>query len=318
MPLIHRFFMACALAIGMPGLAQAACTVSSANPVTFAPASSYDVRERTVAKVTGSAGFACNGSLISVVSTNTAQARATSASGFTLRSAAGNAIAYRLSADSAGSYSFNGGQTIDYFDPSLLSLLGILNGGTMTSPVYAALTASPNVPAGTYTDTVTLQWSWQVCHGIGVGGVCILSESGTGTSTVTVTLVVGTDCRISAPNLSFGSAPLATGFAAVTQAVAVDCTLGAAYTVAFSSGNKGSARPWRAMTSAAGDTLQYNIYRSDGTTIWDETTPLTSAVAGTGATAPAQLHTYVARINPAQATTPAGAYSDSISVIVAF
>jgi spore coat protein U-like protein len=315
--MITRFLIALALLIGWAASAEAACTVASFSPVTFGAASSYDVRESNVAKVMGSAGFTCNGSIISVVSSNTAQARATSANGFTLRNTAGNAIAYRLSADSAGSYSFNGGQTIDYFNPSLLSLLGILNGGTMISPVYAALTASPNVPAGTYTDTVTMQWSWQVCHGVGVGGVCVLSESGTATATVSITLVVGTDCRISAPNLSFGSAPLVTGFAPVSQAVAVDCTLGASYTVAFSSGSNGSARPWRAMTSSAGNSLQYNIYRSDGTTIWDETTPLTSAVAGTGGTTPT-LQTYVARINAAQVTPPPGAYTDNVSVIVTF
>ena len=150
-----------------------------------------------------------------------------------------------------------------------------------------------------------------------MGGICIFQETGSETATVTVTLVVTQDCRIVAPPVAFGSAPLAGSFASVSQAVAVDCTKGTAYKVAFTTGSGGASRPWREMNDGAGRKLQYNLYRPDGTTIWDESNPLVASTAGTGATTPAQFYPYVARINPAQ-SVPAGAYSDVVSVVVTF
>ncbi|KQN94319.1 hypothetical protein ASE95_05660 [Sphingomonas sp. Leaf231] len=318
MSLIVRFIVLLgALLAASPALAL--CSVAS-GALTFTPRSTYDVRESRVDGVAGSAGFTCSGSLISIISSNRARATATSTNGFTLRSG-GASIPYRLSADAAGNYALNGGATIDYFDPALLSLLGILNAGSFNPTINAAVTAAPNVPPGTYTDIVTIRWDYAICHGIGLGGLCILSETGTASAAITVTLVVSADCRIAAPNLSFGAAPLVSGFATVRQAVAVDCSLGTAYSVAFSSGGSGLSRPWRAMRNSAGKPLYYNLYRSDGTTIWDETSPLaasTLGVAGTGATTPLQLYGYVARIDPSQAAVGAGSYTDTVSVVVTF
>lgn len=297
---------------------QAACALAATSSPSFTPSSSYDVRNGAVASVTAPPTLSCSGTLIVLLSSNSARATVTSANGFTLRNSANDSIAYRLSADSAGTRRFTQGGTIDYFDPSILSLLGILNGGNFVPTMYAALTDTPNIPAGTYTDIVTINWSWDVCHLLGVLGICVLGESGTGTTTMTVTIVVGKDCRISAPNLSFNSAPLASQFTSITQSVAVDCTKNAAYTVSFTNGNSGASRPWRAMSDGAGNVLQYNIYRADGSTIWDLTNPLQSAVAGTGSLTPAQLQVYVAKINPDQPTPPAGHYTDTVSVLIAF
>ncbi|QDZ08268.1 spore coat protein U domain-containing protein [Sphingomonas panacisoli] len=299
--------------------AQALCSLQPTTTTTFTAASSYDVRTAgAIATVTAPTSLNCNGSLISIATVNTAKATVLSTNGFKLKNAAGDAISYRLSADSAGSYTFTQGGTIDYFSGSLVSLLGILNGANFVPTMYAATIDTPNVPAGTYTDTVRVSWSWTICHGLGIGNVCVLSETGSGTTDMTIKITVGNDCRISAPPLSFGTAPLASQFGSVTQAVAVDCTKDATYTVAFTSGNSGASRPWRAMSDGAGNILQYNIYRTDGTTIWDMTNPMTSAVKGTGSTNPAQMQTYVAKVNPSQTTPPVGHYTDTVSVVIAF
>jgi spore coat protein U-like protein len=88
--------------------------------------------------------------------------------------------------------------------------------------------------------------------------------------------------------------------------------------VAFTNGNSGAARPWRAMSDGNGHTLQYNIYQTDGTTIWDQTNPVTSTQTGTGSLTPSQMQSYVAKVNPAQATPPAGTYTDNVSVVISF
>lgn len=299
--------------------AHALCSLQPTTTTTFTAASSYDVRTAgAIGTVAAPPSLSCNGSLISIASVNTAKATVLSTNNFKLKNAAGDAISYRLSADSAGSYTFTQGGTIDYFNASLLSLLGILNGSNFVPTMYVATTDTPNVSAGTYSDTVRVSWSWTVCHGLGVGGVCILSESGSGTTDMTITITVGNDCRISAPALSFGTAPLASQFGSVTQAVAVDCTKDSVYSVAFTSGNSGASRPWRAMNDGAGNTLQYNLYRTDGTTIWDMTNPMTSATIGTGSANPTQMQAYVAKINPSQVTPPVGHYTDTVSVVISF
>ncbi|TVV72246.1 spore coat U domain-containing protein [Sphingomonas solaris] len=298
--------------------AQAACSLTAATTTVFAASSSYDVRAASVATVAAPTSLTCNGAILGVLSANVGTATMTSSNAFRLTNGSGDSIGYRMSADAAGTVAFTQGSTIDYFNPSLLALLSVLNPNSFVPTMYATLTDTPNVPAGTYTDTVVVQWAWQICRGIGVGGLCILQEVGSGTTTMTVRIVVGLDCRISAPAVSFGSAPLASLFGSVTQAVAVDCTKGTPFNIAFTSGTGGASRPWRTMKDGAGHVLQYNLYRPDATTIWDQTNPLVGAATGTGATTPGQMIPYVARINPDQATPPVGTYTDTVSVVVTF
>lgn len=317
MPVILRLLLAL-VGLFAAGQAHAVCAIAPPHAAAFAPSSSYDVRAGSVATVSTGAGFSCNGSVITLLGGNRAQATVTSANNMRLRGPGGDLVPYRLSADPGGAYPFTQGSTIDYFNPALVSLLGILSAGQLSPSFYAVPLGGANVAAGTYTDTLTVQWSWLVCHGVGVGGVCILGEAGTGTATVNLTLTVGADCRIGAPNVSFGSAALASQFAPVAQAVAIDCTKGSAYSVAFTAGQAGAARPWRAMTDGRGNRLRYNLYRNDGATIWDDLASSLSAAVGTGGVDPTQLHTYVARVDPDQPTPPAGSYQDTISVIISF
>lgn len=316
MRLIRLILAALTLACAAP--AAAGCTLSAATGASFAAPTSYEVQAGGVAGVSVAPGLSCSGAVLSLLSGDRARARATSANGFRLKNAAGDTIRYRLSADQGGQYSFGTGATIDYMQGSLLSLLGILNNGNFVPTMYAALTEAPNLPAGTYTDTVTVQWDWSVCTGLGLGGVCILADIGTGQTVVTLTLTVTRDCRISTPAIAFGSAPLASQFVQVAQAVAVDCTKGTSFSVAFSKGKSGSSRPWRTMRSPGGQSLQYNLYRPDGVTVWDDANPLISQLPGTGSATPGLIHSYIARINPNQPTPAPGTYTDTLSVIVSF
>ena len=298
------------------GTAFAACTTTSST-LTFAGSSSYDVRAGSVQQVSGPAGLTCTGASLSLLGGSSAKATITSANGFALVAGGADRIAYQVSADSNGTYAFTQGGTVDYTNSSLIAILG-LGASNFVPPVYARLMASPNVAEGTYTDTLTVQWDYNICNGLQVTFICLGYDSGKTTNTIIVTLSVSKDCRIDAPALDFGTAALVGQFAPVSQAVLVDCTKGATYKLSFSAGLSGSARPWRSMSDGAGHQLQYNIYRADGTTIWDESNPQTSASVGTGSSVPAQAPSYVAKINPAQSALPAGSYQDMVSVIVSF
>ncbi|WP_187336692.1 Csu type fimbrial protein [Novosphingopyxis iocasae] len=311
-------FAVCLFALLLPGSARAACSLASNASASLGTAGSYAVKAGQVAQTSAQSGLTCTGAVLSVLSTNYARASASSTNGFRLRANSSDTIAYRLSADPGGTFSFNQGATIDYFDPTLISLLGLLDKTDFAPPIYVNLTDMPNTAAGTYTDIVTIQWSWRICGGVGVGGVCILTYTGSGSTTLRITLVVTSDCRIDTPDVRFGSAPLVNGFVPVTQAARVDCTKGSLFTVAFSSGQNGTARPWRTMTDGGGNRLNYNLYRPDGITIWDETNPLADPRPGTGGTTPSLLQTFVARIDASQPTPPPGSYSDVVTLLISF
>ena len=72
------------LAIAGAGTAEAACTTSSQS-LTFASSSSYAVRSGSIANVSGLAGLACSGSLLSALGGGYARATVTSANGFQLK-----------------------------------------------------------------------------------------------------------------------------------------------------------------------------------------------------------------------------------------
>ncbi len=318
MPLIlARLAFVILLALGFCTGANAACT-SASQSLTFTSGSSYDVRSGSIANVSGSAGLSCTGSLLSLLGGGYARATITSANGFKLGAGGSDLIAYQVSADPGGTYVFTQGGTIDYMNATLVSLLGLFSNNSFSAPLHGKITGTPNIAAGTYTDTLTIQWDYYICNGIQIGQLCVFYETGTRTVTVNVKLVVSQDCRISAPNVSFGSVALVSQFPSVSQAVLVDCTKNSSYKVSFSTGNSGSARPWRTMSNGAGHSLQYNLYRPDGTTIWDDTNPQTSATLGTGGTTPNQLQSYIAKVNGSQITPPAGSYSDTVSVVISF
>ncbi|MCH2486408.1 MAG: spore coat U domain-containing protein [Erythrobacter sp.] len=318
MRLIRCILAALSLMFGASAV-HAACTLSPNVAADLGSASSYTVRGGAVAQIASAPALSCSGAVIGVLTTNYARVSGTSGTGFKLRSSTGDdAIAYRLSADPGGAYPLNSGATIDYFDPNLISLLGFLGSSDFAARLHIGLLDMPNVAAGTYSDTVTLAWSWRICSGIGVGGICIGYYEGTGSVALRITLVVTNDCRIAAPPVLFEAAPLADRFRAVTQTAAVDCTKGARFAIAFSEGTGGSARPWRTMSDGLGHHLRYNIFRSDGATIWDTTNPLPDARPGTGGTIPSLLKTSVARIDPPPPTPPPGIYRDTIVMTVSF
>lgn len=312
--LLRLFFALVVLSIAT-GPAFAACTTSS-GALTFSPVSSYDVRGGTVPQVAGAAGLSCTGSVLTLIGGNSARATITSLNQFRLVKGA-DAIAYQVSADASGNTPFTQGSTVNYMSGSLLALLG--GGSSFTTPLFARLTASPNVAAGTYSDTLTVQWDYSVCNGLNVLGlICAGYDTGKVVVTLQVTLVVGNDCKITAPDLLFGSAALVTQFNSVTSAVQIDCTRDAAYKIGFTPGGAGSGAAWRQMISGAGATLQYQIYHADGVTIWNEANVLASADPGTGSVTPVRTYPYIARINRAQVTPAAGSYQDNVSVVVTF
>jgi hypothetical protein len=103
----------------------------------------------------------------------------------------GTAIPYVLSADPGGTVVAAQNGTIDYMQNNLLNLLGLLGGSSADLPFFVKPAASSVPPIGTYTDRITIKWSWYLCQGIGLLGACVLgADQGSAETVVDVTLTV--------------------------------------------------------------------------------------------------------------------------------
>lgn len=305
------------LLLGWSGAVLADCTASSSN-TNLGTVSSFTLASTAQTVETGT-GFTCSGSLLSLLSTNTvtttlgSSANASATTPRLYNSASGSYIPYTVCGDSACSTTASVGSSKTWSSTTLLGLLGLFNASDGSLPLYIRNTAGVNVPAGTYTDTLTLNWSYSICF-VGVLGLCVYT-TGTATSYIYLTLVVTNDCAIdSAPDVDFGSASLPSSFSSIASTLGIRCTLNAAYTVNLTSSNASSGN-WRQMsasTSAGTSLLQYQLYQPDGT-VWTASNDLSET--GTGAT---QSINYTAQVNPDQTNQPAGSYSDTVTVTVSY
>lgn len=139
----------------------------------------------------------------------------------------------------------------------------------------------------------------------------------TDTDTMTVTATVIASCDVDANDLAFGNYdPVSSTPLDVGATIAVTCTHGTTYDVSLNAGvGSGATVAVRRMTSG-GSTLNYSLYSNAGrTTVWGATIG-NNTVAGTGNGATQTLNVY-GRV-PVNQTSPAGSYSDTITVTVTY
>lgn len=272
------------------------------------------------AAITGSANFSfnCVGAVLSVLGTPSVTATLQpSVTGLTLKNGV-NAIPYQIYSNAGMSTPYSGGLVaVNLNGANLLTVLG--SGGGSNVPIYIVTTPGANIPAGTYTDTLQVTWTYaNICEGIlGLGGICVgFPNNGTVTRSVVVTLTVTNDCTITAPPVNFGSAPLVSGFPTVSQNISLLCSKNMTYTVGLSPGNHFASG--RRQMASGSNRLAYDIYKADST-VWG------SSVATSRANGPApsdgstvQTIPYTARIYQDQATPAAAVYTDSVVVDVSF
>lgn len=305
----------CLLLLGSGAVAQAACTTSATN-VSLGTISSLTLQTTTAGNY-GAAGISCGGSLSLLTNSYIRVALETASMNLTN---GGYSIPFAVSL-SQGSPALQNGATSTATGLTVLSLGGTSSGIAL----YFTVPMGPNVPAGTYTGTVSLRWYYAICDG--VLGICNWSRSpgivqpcvpvvgcgaptdwGTGVLTsATLTLVVTKSCLINTANLDvdFGTKALVNQFTRVTQTVNVSCTNDEGFNVSFSNGAN-YIDPWRQMASGA-NRMRYNLYQPNTTVVWNPSQTLNFVGTGLG-----QNFTFDAMVDPSQGNVPAGNYQDSV------
>jgi spore coat protein U-like protein len=319
---------AAAAAWALPGCAQA-CTTATAS-IDLGSHSSYGLAANPQAG-SGSAGLQCD--ILLAALTPHYIALQVDASTFRLTGPGGHQIAYTASLTPGGPPLSVG----VFQNLSSLSIVSLFAGTNNSIPLYIRTAATSALPAGTYSGTIDLRWYYSVCA-LGVA-VCLgYSESpgfarpllippsnwGTGDAVrINIELRVENDCVITAPDLDFGSSPLAGSFNSVIRAIMIRCSAGAAYSVGLDDGDH-AAGGVRRMANGAHH-LQYEIYKSlslsdrwgavGGARRGSDTADVGAGVYNSVTT---QMFGYRAQILPGQVTPPPGTYSDTIRIDVDF
>lgn len=309
------------------GPAMAACSVVTTAPASFGSISSMTVRTAAQTSSTANAGLSCTSALISLlVSSDHFYATVTSAQSGMV-GPTGDVIGYTLYGNNSSSYPITRGTQFDFGGTGgIAQALGLIAGpGTKTVPLYLSSITGSNVAAGLYTETLNIAWNWNYCSGIGIGGVCLGRDIGNAVATLTVSMIVTNDCQITAPNISFGSAPVISGFTAVTgQTINIACTKGSAYTVGLSDGQNPLSAGGRRRMISGSNYLAYDIFKSAGTTRWGSVGAARRASStaevnpGNGLGTGSQVFNYNAKIYSDQTTPPAGTYLDNVVLDVGF
>lgn len=292
--------------------AYAGCTASTGN-ASFGVMNSFDI-QNTAQIASGSSGFACTGNALSLLSTNTITATIVS-------SAASNSLSnrntsakipYSLCKDSACTQTYQTNDSITWSSTTLLGILGLFSSSDGTLPLYFKTSTGANVPAGTYTDTITLNWNWRLCIA-GLLGLCAY-ETGSLTTLVNVTLIVSNACAIdSAPDIDFGTAAFPSNFITIVGQLQTRCTKNATYTINLTSSN-GEENNYRRMSTMANGTihyLKYQLLRSNE--IWTSINDYSTS--GTG---DMQTLIYNAVIDKTQQNQVEGQYNDTVLMTVTY
>ncbi|WP_336962848.1 spore coat U domain-containing protein [Sphingobium aquiterrae] len=304
--------------------AHAGCTTQSGT-VSLGSVNAFTV-ESTPQNASGSTGFACTGSLLSIISTNQIHATiasVTNSNGTQARlynAASGDYIPYVICKDAGCSATYAVGSQIDWSSTTFLGILSLFNASDGTLPIYIRTAPGARVAAGTYSSAISLNWSWHLCA-LGALGLCVYDD-GTTTSIVNVTMIVTNDCAITAPTLNFGSAAFVGSFDPVTQSIAIRCTKDAAYSVGIDNGTHFSATR---RLGYNGNYIPYEIYYpASSTTRWGNigaerrSSALATTNAGVYTGAVDQIYTYKAAILPGGSSLPAGTYTDTLIIDVQF
>ncbi|SLK02675.1 Csu type fimbrial protein [Novosphingobium mathurense] len=308
----------------VPNPARAACSAASGS-VNLGSASSFTVAA-SAQTAGGATGFSCTGSLLSIASTNTITATiasATNSQGTQPRlhdAATGDYIRYDICKDSSCSATYAVGGSITWSSTTFLGILGLFNATGGTLPIHIRTQTGTQVAAGTYTGTISIDWTWHLCSA-GAATLCIYDDGAT-SSTVIVSMTVSADCTLSAPTADFGSAAFVGSFDPVAQTITIRCSKDASYTVGIDDGQNysGSRR-----LGNAGNYIAYEIYYPQGSTgRWghlgterrSSAEATTNAGTYTGTTD--QTYTYRAEILSGQSTPPPGTYTDTLTIDVQF
>ncbi len=307
------------------GTGWGACTVSTVN-ASFGSVTSFALSGGNEVQTTGTLVVSCDAVLNLLtndsITLNYTGATVSAASRATLKRTDNATITDLIPTRLCGASGCTGTSEVQIarsYTWSGSTLLGLLGSRQYNIPLYFRTVAGQNVSAGPYQVTLNFSVNYNVCQ-VGAVGLCLTPQTGTAVTSITLNMNVTNDCSaMTTPNINFNSAPLVQNFPTISQSIAVTCTKGSAYTIGINNGLN-ALNNVRRMASG-NNRMSYEIYKEATANRWGVSgTERWSSGASSQVSTDGLLRTYnyTARILPNQTTPPAGNYSDTLVVDVAF
>lgn len=298
------------LLAGAPTTAYAQSCSTSAQPLAFGTIGTPTVQRDSTANVTVS----CTGSAGATVRVCLA------IDGGTLPSTASNrlmlnglnAAAYQITTTPGGA---NWGDYLLGAGQEVAVTLGNNGAGSTVATMYGRLGAGQNLPAGTYTSSLSVRG--RIPSGNSPCGN--LTGSFLAASSFNASVTLGGTCTVTASPVSFGTTQgLATALAA-SGSLMVTCSNTMPYSIALNAGTTtGNTIAARSMSlgGAGPGIVSYQLYQDSGfTVVWgDGTSGAVYPGTGTGMAQSIPVHGRV----PSQTTPVSGTYQDTVTATVTY
>ncbi len=167
-----RSLWACLVLVSCPVQVLAIC---AATETSGALGTHPSQRVRSGSPITTTADFklGCGSVVLALFATPTLKAKITTAtSGLTLKNTLNSAITIPYQISPVGGGTFTSGLLI--LDLNGINAVSLLSNNSATIGIKISMLAGANVPAGTYTDSITVNWTYaNICEGIAVGSACV-------------------------------------------------------------------------------------------------------------------------------------------------
>ena len=196
-----------------------------------------------------------------------------------------------------------------------LLTLALVASGKIDIPIYVkTLTTTIWPSAGTYTGTQSLAVDGVMCTGIGIGGICLGTNTISSTVTFSLKLIVSKSCEfISTPTLvDFGVVSFVANANTAQLSATLRCTNQEDYLLYVDNGNN-YASSTRRMKSPAGNFIAYEIFKPSTTTPLNALNALSRL--GTGAS---ENLIFPLKVTTGQSTPIAGVYTDNVRVVLEY
>ena len=234
-----------------------------------------------------------------------------------LMSSGANTLQYQIYFDSAHSIPWGDNSAGGFEGQQVAITLDGAGSGTLSLPLYGQIFAQ-SVASGTYASSglaiaIKTKPGGSPCHSGSGGNV--------GTGILNTKVLIGASCTISASNIDFGTTSSLASAIPSSGSLSVNCTSGAAYTIAMnagtSAGNTVAARKMSIGGTGAG-VIGYQLYQSNSPlgTPWGDGTSGTFTELGTGTGSTQTIPVY-AQI-PVQATPATGSYFDTVTATITY
>ncbi|WP_368543724.1 spore coat protein U domain-containing protein [Enterobacter soli] len=321
---MRRLLLALALLM-FSGGGWAACTVSTVNAA-FGSVTSFALSGTSEVETTGTLVVSCD-AVLNLLTNDSVTLTYTSASVFassraTMKRTDNATITDAIPTRLCGLSGCSGSSEVQIsksYTWSGSTLLGLLGSKQYNIPLYFRTVAGQNVTAGPYQVLLTFSINYSVCS-VGAAGLCLTPQTGTATTTILLNMTVTNDCSaMTTPDVNFNSAPLVQNFPTISQAIAVTCTKGSTYTIGINNGANALNNVRRMVNGTS--YMSYDIYKEATANRWGGSGSerwASSASSQVSADGLLRTYNYTAKVLTNQTTPPAGTYSDTLIVDVAF